>query len=147
MGLDASTAVRRRVAAHHPRSAVDGDGSPTRGSAASPAKSGAATAQVVMAPKYGAKVSKVRKTRWEGWEREGKKGLRIPPPRPLSPRFLNPLHIHPTQLAEAHAIVDDNDSTWSLGGLAVFAAFVVAAGAYLTVRVTELAAAGGLGAP
>ena len=43
--------------------------------------------------------------------------------------------------------MDDNDSTWSLGGLAVFAAFVVAAGAYLTVRVTELAAAGRLGAP
>ena len=145
MGLDASTAVRRRVAAHHPRSAVDGDGSPTRGSAASPAKPGAATAQVVMAPKYGAKVSKVRKTRRGGRGRERR--ACASPPRPLSPRFLNPLHIHPTQLAEAHAIVDDNDSTWSLGGLAVFAAFVVAAGAYLTVRVTELAAAGRLGAP
>ena len=43
--------------------------------------------------------------------------------------------------------MDDNDSTWSLGGLAVFAAFCVAASAYLTVRVTELSASGRLSAP
>lgn len=49
MGVPSEANVRRRVAAA---------ASPTRG--ASPAKPGAATASVVMAPKYGAKVSKVR---------------------------------------------------------------------------------------
>jgi endoglucanase len=51
------------------------------------------------------------------------------------------------QLAEAHAVVDDNDSTWSLGGLAVFLAFLAAAGAYLYVRVTELISTGRASSP
>ena len=81
MAVTEGTTARRRVAAH-----------PGAGDA-SPAKAGAATAKVVMAPKYGAKVSKVnRETAAESESRgvrarqgEGKKEARHRP-RILSPR-------------------------------------------------------------
>jgi len=92
----------------------------------------------------------------------GEKEPLPPPPRPAPPRISHPPNLFSlfplspspsnppppqSQLAEAHAIIDDNDSTWSLGGLAVFAAFMVAAGAYLGVRLSELAASGRLASP